>query len=230
MVALLVLMMVGVVLAIDFGVRAYRRQRGFGPAMGQIEIPLPEWAMLPLTEMSFPAGLFYGRGHTWLRVGEDGTLEAGIDDFLNRAIGPVEKIEVLTEGTVVGRGEPFARLKQGDLSIWVRSPVSGTLKYANHAADPAGLHRDPYGKGWLARIEPRVPGLDLSGLRFGRQVADWIQAEALRFGQFLASFKPRYAVATLQDGGEPVEKRLSALGPDRAQAFEREFLVYEEEA
>lgn len=230
MVALLVLMMVGVVLAIDLGVRAYRRQRGIAPMPGRLEIPLPEWAMLPLAEMSFPAGLFYGRGHTWLRVGEDGTLEAGIDDFLNRAIGPVEQIEVLREGTAVGRGEPFARLKQGNLSVWVRSPVSGTLKYANHAADPEQLNRDPYGAGWLARIEPRIPGLDLSGLRFGRQVTDWIKDEALRFGQFLASFKPRYALATLQDGGEPVQKRLAALGPDRARAFEREFLLFEEEA
>lgn len=230
MVALLVLMMVAVVLAIDLALRAYRERRGIDPVKRRMEIPLPEWAMLPLADMSFPAGLFYGRGHTWLRVGDDGTLEAGIDDFLNRAIGPVEKIEVLSEGTAVGRGEPFARLKQGNLAVWVRSPVAGTLKYANHAADPSRLHSDPYGAGWLARIEPRLPGPDLSGLRFGRQVSDWIKDEALRFGQFLASFKPRYAMATLQDGGEPVEKRLAALGPDRAQAFEREFLLFEEEA
>lgn len=226
MVALLVVMMVGVVLAIDFGVRAYRRRRGIVPAPLRREIPLPEWAVLPLAEMSFPAGLFYGRGHTWLRVGEDGTLETGIDDFLNHALGPVERIEVLGEGTVIGRGEPFARLKQGDLSVWVNSPVSGTLKYVNVAADPRQLNRDPYGAGWLARIEPHIPVLDLSQLRFGRDVSDWIKREALRFGQFLASFNPRAAMATLQDGGEPVEKRLAALGPDRAKRFEREFLRF----
>jgi glycine cleavage system H protein len=230
MVALLVVLMVGGVLAVDLLVRAYRKRRGVTPLTRQVEIPLPEWAVLPLSQMRFPAGLFYGRGHTWMRVGDDGTLETGIDDFLNRAIGPVEKIEVLSEGTAVGRGEPFARLTQGDLAVWVRSPVSGVIKWANSAAQPDQLEQDPYGAGWLARIEPKASGLDFSGLRFGNQVAEWIRAEALRFGRFLAGFEPRYAMANLQDGGVPVARRLWALGPERAQAFEHDFLLDREEA
>jgi glycine cleavage system H protein len=229
MVALLVVLMVAGVLAVDLLVRAYRRNRGLAPGRRQLEIPLPEWALLPIEDMRFPAGLFYGKGHTWLRVGADGMLETGIDDFLSRAIGPVEKIEVLSEGTVVGRGEPFARLTQGDLSVWVRSPVSGVLKHANAAALPETLEQDPYGGGWLAKIEPKT-GLDLSGLRFGSQAKEWIRDEALRFGRFLAGVEPRFAMANLQDGGVPVARRLWALGPERARAFEHEFLLDREEA
>jgi len=230
MVAILVVLMVAAVLLIDLAVRTWRERRGIELAPRQTVIPLPEWALLPLEKLRFPAGLFYGRGHTWARVCDEGEVQIGIDDFLNAAVGPIQQVHFLKEGSRVQRGEPLAQLKQDGITVWVRSPVGGVVRRTNQGVDPSQLRNDPYGSGWLAEVEPDDPGTDLHRLRIGEQVRSWIEREALRFGRFLAEPVPKLAVATLQDGGQPVEKRLAALGPERAQEFAAAFLDDNEEA
>jgi glycine cleavage system H protein len=230
MVALLVLFMVAAVLGIDWAVRAYRRSRGMAFAPFAPVLPLPDWAKLPLEKLAAPAGLFYGRGHTWMQLRDDGALRIGIDDFLNHAVGPVEKLEFLEIGAQVKRGEPLAKLKQHDIAVWVRSPISGRIKSAHRDVVPQALRQDPYGQGWLVELEPEGKTPDLSGLRLGTKVMDWFRDEALRYGRFLIALQPAPAWPTLQDGGTPVEERLMALGPERAAQFERSFLRFPEEA
>ena len=230
MVAILVIVMVAAVLITDLVIRAWRERRGVEIGPRQQVIPLPEWARLPLDKLRFPAGLFYGRGHTWARVGDDGEVQVGIDDFLNAAVGPVQQVAFLKEGTKIARGEPLAQLKQDQITVWVRSPLGGVIRRTNRGVEPSQLQNDPYGAGWLAEVHPDNPGSDLHRLRIGHQVKSWIEREALRFGRFLAEPSPRFAMATLQDGGRPVANRLAALGPERAQQFATEFLDDCEEA
>jgi glycine cleavage system H protein len=229
MVALLVLLMVVAVLGIDWAVRAYRRNRGWVAAPGAPIVPLPEWARLPVEKLSAPAGLLYSRGHTWLSIQDDGTLRVGIDDFLNHAVGPVQEVDFLATGSRVKRGDPVARLKQHDVSVWVRSPIEGRIKSSHRGVQPEALRQDPYGAGWLVELETDRRTPDFSGLRLGARAKEWFQEEALRFGRFLAGLSPQPAFPTLQDGGELVQERLSALGPDSAAAFERSFLSLTEE-
>ncbi len=224
MVALLVLLMVVAVLGLDWALRAYRRNKGWVTAPGALVLPLPEWAKLPVEKLTAPAGLLYSRGHTWLAIREDGTLRVGIDDFLNHAVGPVQGVDFLATGTRVKRGDPVARLKQHDVSVWVRSPIEGRVRTSHHGMKPDALSQDPYGAGWLVELETDRRSPDLSGLRLGSLVKEWFQEEALRFGRFLTGLSPQPAIPTLQDGGVPVSERLSALGPDSAAAFERDFL------
>lgn len=229
MVALLILLMVVAVLGIDWAVRAYRRNRGWVAAPGAPVLPLPEWAKLPVETLSAPAGLLYSRGHTWLAIREDGTLRVGIDDFLNHAVGPVQDVGFLAPGSRVKRGDPVAKLRQRDISVWVRSPVEGRVKTIHQGVGPDLLESDPYGAGWLVDLEADRRTPDLSGLRLGSRVQEWFRDEALRFGRFLTGLAPQPAWPTLQDGGLPVRERLSALGPDSAAAFERSFLSFREE-
>lgn len=230
MVALLVLTMVVAVLVIDWALRAYRRNRGVVLTPGAPILPLPEWAKLPVEKLTAPAGLLYSRGHTWLSIRDDGTLRVGIDDFLNKAVGPVQEVAFLAPGSRVKKGDPVARLKQKDISVWVRSPIAGRVKSAHHDVNPDTLRQDPYGHGWLVDLESDYRTPDLSGLQLGTRVLDWFREESLRFGRFLTGLQPAPAMPTLQDGGVPVEERLSALGPESAAAFERAFLTFTEEA
>jgi glycine cleavage system H protein len=225
MVALLVLLMVAAVLGIDWAVRAYRRNRGLVGAPGAPVLPLPDWAKLPVEKLTAPAGLLYSRGHTWLAIREDGSLRVGIDDFLNHAMGPVQEVLFLATGSRVKRGDPVARLKQHDISVWVRSPIEGRVKQSHQNVRPEVLRQDPYGDGWLVELETDRKVPDLSGLRLGTRAKEWFREEALRFGQFLTGLSPQPAWPTLQDGGIPVEERLSVMGPDSAAAFERSFLT-----
>jgi glycine cleavage system H protein len=229
MVAILVVLMVAAALGIDAAVRAYRRQRGLDYVPGAPVFPLPEWARLPVQSLAAPAGLFYGQGHTWLKLQDDGTLRVGIDDFLNHAMGSVDDLEFLSDGSEVKRGEPIARLKQDDVSVWVRSPVSGQLKTSHRNVDPTQLQHDPYGRGWLVELTSDNPAQDMSLMRIGRRVKDWFRDEALRYGRFLTSLQPATAIPTMQDGGELVKNRLTAMGPQSAAEFDYAFLRYAKE-
>jgi glycine cleavage system H protein len=229
MVAILVVLMVAAALGIDAAVRAYRRKRGLDFAPGAPVIPLPDWARLPVESLLAPAGLFYGQGHTWLKLQDDGSMRVGIDDFLNHAVGSVDDLEFLSDGSEVKRGEPIARLKQNDVSVWVRSPVSGQLLTSHRDVDPVQLQHDPYGSGWLVELSADNPASDISVMRIGRRVRDWFREEALRYGRFLTSLQPVTVVPTMQDGGEPVKHRLAALGPRSAAEFDHTFLRYAQE-
>lgn len=229
MVALLALLMVAAVLGIDWALRAYRRNRGWVMAPGAPVLPLPEWAKLPVERFRAPAGLLYGRGHTWLSIRGDGSLRVGIDDFLNFAMGPVQEVSFLAPGTRVKKGDPIARLRQHDVSVWVKSPITGRVKDSNYDVPADALRSDPYERGWLVDLEADHVTPDLGGLALGARVAEWFKSEALRYGRFLAGLRPALAWPTLQDGGEPVEERLAALGPETTAEFERNFLRYPEE-
>lgn len=229
MVALMVVFMVAAVLSVDWGVRAYRRNRGWMTTEGPRVLPLPEWAKLPVEALSAPAGLLYGSGHTWLSIRDNGALRVGIDDFLNHAVGPVQEIDFLVTGAQVKRGGPVARLKQDGVSVWVRSPIDGRVKSNNYGLLPNLLKLDPYGSGWLVELEGVNSMPNLAGLRFGKSVKSWFKDEALRFGRFLTGLSPN-PVPTLQDGGDPVAAKLSAMGPESAAAFERAFLMFPEES
>ena len=224
MVALLVIFLVAAALAIDVGVRVWRRKHGIDLVPQRPRVPLPEWALMPFESIKAPAGLFYSPGHTWVRLAPDGMLELGLDDFLGRAVGPIDHVELRPEGTRIRAGEPFARVTQDKMSLWVNSPVSGTIRRSHRDVAGSTVNEDPYGEGWLAQIEASDPGRELSILSIGDKVRRWLENEALRFGQFLAAQTQPAGAFTMQDGGVPVERRLAALGPEGAMEFERQFL------
>ncbi len=228
MVALVVVLMLAIVFSLDLFVRRWRARRNISLIPQPRQIPLPEWAALPLTRLRFPRGLFYGQGHTWAGLRADGRIRIGIDDFLNAAMGPIDQIQTVRTGTHIRRGGQLAELRQGGTSVWVRSPLSGRVQGANPDA-AALVQKDPYDTGWLAEIEPDDLATELPALHLGQKIADWIETEALRFGRFLAGNGVDPATIRLQDGGTPVERRLAALGPDRVDDFTRRFLIYQEE-
>ena len=50
-----------------------------------------------------PGWLFYSPSHLWLDVGDDGLCHLGIDAFLARVVGSVERLVFLTpKGSVLG--------------------------------------------------------------------------------------------------------------------------------
>jgi glycine cleavage system H protein len=98
----------------------------------------------------------YTKTHEWVRRNEDGTLTVGITDHAQDLLGDMVYVEPPEAGRAVSAGEDCAVVESVKAASDVYSPVSGEVVEANDAlADtPEAVNQDPYGNGWLFRLQP----------------------------------------------------------------------------
>ena len=103
-----------------------------------------------------PADLKYTKTHEWLRTAPDGTIEIGITDHAQQALGDLVFVEVPEAGRAVRAGEPCAVVESVKAASDVYSPVTGEVIAGNPklASEPETVNTDPYGNGWLMRVRP----------------------------------------------------------------------------
>jgi glycine cleavage system H protein len=103
-----------------------------------------------------PADLKYTKTHEWLRTLPDGTIEVGITDHAQHALGDLVFVEVPEAGRSLKAGEPFAVVESVKAASDVYSPVTGEVLAGNPqlANQPEVVNSDAYGGGWLMRVRP----------------------------------------------------------------------------
>jgi len=103
-----------------------------------------------------PDDLKYAKSHEWVKVLEDGTVEMGITDHAQDLLGDLVFVELPDVGRELKAAEECAVVESVKAASDVYSPVSGTVSAVNEAlADsPELINQDPYGKGWLLRLQP----------------------------------------------------------------------------
>jgi glycine cleavage system H protein len=103
-----------------------------------------------------PGDLKYTKSHEWVRQLPDGRVEIGITDHAQSALGDLVFVDVPEPGRRVNVGEAFAVVESVKAASDVYSPLSGKVLEGNAslAAEPELLNREPYGAGWLIRLEP----------------------------------------------------------------------------
>ncbi len=108
---------------------------------------------------NIPADLRYTKSHEWVRSLPDGTVEVGITDHAQHALGDLVFVEVPEVGRQVGEGEACAVVESVKAASDVYSPVAGEVTAANAelASRPEAINEDPYGAGWLMRVRPADP-------------------------------------------------------------------------
>lgn len=109
--------------------------------------------------MNIPAELKYTREHEW--VGATGKNAAvGITDYAQGELGDVVFVELPAVGTKVKAMQPFGTIEAVKAVSELFSPVSGTVVEINALleSDPMVVNRDPYGDGWMIKIEMNDPG------------------------------------------------------------------------
>src|SRR5215472_14078838 len=107
-----------------------------------------------------PADLKYTKSHEWVRTLADGTVEIGITDHAQHALGDLVFVEVPEAGRAVKAGEACAVVESVKAASDVYSPVTGEVITGNPklSGAPETLNTDPYGEGWLMRIRPVAGG------------------------------------------------------------------------
>lgn len=119
--------------------------------------------------MEFPKELKYTKEHEWLRV-EDGNIAyVGITDFAQGELGELVYVEVDTVGEDVAQDEVFGTVEAVKTTSDLFMPVSGKIVEFNTEIDenegdsPGVINSDPYGDGWIIKIELSDPS-ELEGL------------------------------------------------------------------
>lgn len=109
--------------------------------------------------MDFPDDLYYTEEHEWLRVEEDDVATIGITDFAQSELGDVVFVEIEPEGTDVEQDGVFGTVEAVKTVSELYMPVSGTIKEINPDLEtsPELVNQDPYGDGWMVKIEMADP-------------------------------------------------------------------------
>ena len=102
-----------------------------------------------------PDELHYTRTHEWVRELANGQVEIGITDHAQGALGDLVFVEVPQVGRELKAGEACAVVESVKAASDVYSPVSGRVAARNEALTqtPELLNSDPYGAGWLMRVD-----------------------------------------------------------------------------
>lgn len=111
-----------------------------------------------MAEMIFPADLKYTREHEWIRVeGNVGTV--GITAFAQDQLGDVVFVELPPVGTEVKAGQQFGTVESVKTVSDLFAPVSGKVIEVNTALEksPELVNQDPYGQGWMIKVELSNP-------------------------------------------------------------------------
>ena len=103
-----------------------------------------------------PDDLRYTRSHEWLRSLPDGSIEIGISDHAQAALGDLVFVEVPEAGRVLAAGDACAVVESVKAASDVYSPVSGEVLAGNDllSKQPELINQDPYGQGWILRLRP----------------------------------------------------------------------------
>lgn len=107
------------------------------------------------TVSDIPEELHYTEEHEWVRVGDDEVV-VGITDHAQDQLGDVVYVDLPQQGASVTAGEPFGEVESTKSVSDLYAPVSGTVTAHNEELDdrPELCNSDPYGEGWLVRIQP----------------------------------------------------------------------------
>ncbi|GII98911.1 glycine cleavage system H protein [Sediminihabitans luteus] len=115
---------------------------------------------------AFPENLQYTNEHEWL----DGSSPAvvGITANAAEALGDLVYLELPEVGTAVTAGEVFGEIESTKSVSELYSPVTGTVVEVNQAAvdSPETVGNDPYGDGWLVKVDVTEVGPVLTAAEY----------------------------------------------------------------
>lgn len=108
--------------------------------------------------MNIPADLKYTKEHEWLKINGN-VATVGITDFAQGELGDIVYVEIETEGETLAAEEVFGTVEAVKTVSDLFMPVSGEVLEFNQGleADPEAVNRDPYGAGWMIKIQLSDP-------------------------------------------------------------------------
>ena len=103
--------------------------------------------------MNFPEELKYTTDHEWIKI-EGNVGIVGVTEHAQSELGDVVYID-FNGAAAVNQGDAFGTIEAVKTVAELYSPVSGTIIETNNNINdaPESVNNDPYGAGWLMKIE-----------------------------------------------------------------------------
>jgi glycine cleavage system H protein len=104
--------------------------------------------------MNFPSELKYTSDHEWIKV-EGNLAYVGITDFAQRELGDIVYIDINSLGKIVTKEAVFGTVEAVKTVSDLFMPIDAKVLEFNKKLDtnPELVNQDPYGDGWMVKIE-----------------------------------------------------------------------------
>jgi glycine cleavage system H protein len=121
--------------------------------------------------MNLPSELKYTKDHEWIKI-EGNVATVGITEFAQGELGDIVYVDVDTLDDTVAEGEIFGSVEAVKTVSDLFMPLSGEVTEFNEELEdePELVNSDPYGKGWMIKIE----------MSDSSQIANLLDAEAYK--------------------------------------------------
>lgn len=119
--------------------------------------------------MNIPSDLKYTKDHEWIKI-EDDIATVGVTDFAQGELGDIVYVDVDTLDDTVEEGDVFGSVEAVKTVSDLFMPLTGEIIAFNDELedDPELVNTDPYGKGWMIKIQ----------ISDSSQIDDLLDAEA----------------------------------------------------
>ena len=114
--------------------------------------------------MNIPSGLKYTNDHEWIKI-EGNTGIIGITEYAQGELGDVVFVDVDSDLESITKEEAFGSIEAVKTVSELYAPCTGKVLEVNAKLqdEPQLLNSDPYGDGWIVKVE--IENLsDLDGL------------------------------------------------------------------
>lgn len=104
--------------------------------------------------MNTPSELKYTKDHEWVRI-EGNTAIIGITDFAQGELGDIVFVDVDSVDDELASGDVFGSVEAVKTVSDLFLPLTGKVTEFNSDLEdqPELLNTDPYGKGWIIKLE-----------------------------------------------------------------------------
>jgi len=108
--------------------------------------------------MKILENLKYTKDHEWVKIeGEEAYI--GITDFAQNELGDIVFVDIPSEGSNLDQEEVFGSIEAVKTVSDLFMPISGEVLEFNEKidAEPALINTDPYGDGWIIKVQVANP-------------------------------------------------------------------------
>ena len=200
---LLVLLTLAIFLAIDYARTQKQLEKRALLQKATVE-SVPTMVPAMVAGFEVPENVRYHAGHTWALSESRELVRVGLDDFASKLIGKIDSIALPQRGRWVRQGQKLWTIFRDGKSVDMVSPIEGTVTDVNQAVvnNPELARKEPYGDGWLLKVQAPDAKVNFRNLLGGALARLWTEESALRLRKKMPI---AMASALAQDGGVAVD-------------------------
>jgi len=125
----------------------------------------------------------YTSEHEWICPESENKGKVGLADYAQSQLGDMVFLDLPAPGTQVEQGKKMGEVESVKAVSDIFAPVSGQVLEVNQAVidEPGLVNKDPYGAGWLVRLELSKPselGALMDSEKYDKFVAELSEQES----------------------------------------------------